>query len=177
MRANESDAKLKETGAAAPPPIELDALVPCAPNAAFEYFTRDIGRWWPLAHYSCSEARAGGVAFEARLGGKLIETDVDGKQFVWGTVLAWEPGRKLTFSWHPGRPPDNALTVAITFEPAGASTRVRLVHTGWERLGAGAVEARAQDASGWPKVLGELYAGYCEQAATRDLTTNAKGQQ
>jgi uncharacterized protein YndB with AHSA1/START domain len=151
----------------APPPIELDTLVPCAPGAAFEYFTHDIGRWWPLARYSCSQARAAGVSFEERLGGKLIETDVEGRQYVWGTVLAWEPGYKLTFSWHPGKPPDNALTVAIAFEAAGASTRVRLVHSGWERLGADAAVTRASYVSGWPTVLGELYAGYCKQSATR----------
>ena len=165
MRANENDAGVSDAGAAAPPPIELDALVACSPGAAFEYFTRDIGRWWPLARHSCSEARAAGVAFEERLGGRLIETDVDGKQYVWGTVLAWEPGRRLTFSWHPAKPADNALTVAITFEAAGDATRVRLVHTGWERLGAGAAEARSQYANGWPKVFGELYAGYCSRVA------------
>ena len=166
MRANESDAGRRET-AAIVPPIELDALVPCAPGTAFECFTRDIGRWWPLARYSCSEARAAGVAFEAHLGGNLIETDVDGRQYVWGTALAWEPGRKLTFSWHPGRPPDDALTVAITFQPAGDSTRVRLVHSGWDRLGAAAAATRASYVRGWPKVFGELYAGYCSQAAER----------
>ena len=64
MRANESDSDVKETAAAVPPPIELDALVACAPGAAFEYFTRDIGRWWPLARYSCSQERAAGVAFD-----------------------------------------------------------------------------------------------------------------
>jgi hypothetical protein len=96
VRANESDAGANETAAIVPPPIELGALVACAPAAAFEYFTRDIGRWWPLARYSCSEARAAGVAFEERLGGRLIETDIDGNEYMWGTVLAWEPGRRLT---------------------------------------------------------------------------------
>ncbi len=40
------------------------------PTRAFDYFTRDIGRWWPVARYSCSEARAAGVSFERREGGK-----------------------------------------------------------------------------------------------------------
>lgn len=166
MHANENDAALNDSAALAPPPIELDTLVPCAPSPAFEYFTRDIGRWWPLSRHSCSQARAAGVSFEEGVGGKLIETDLDGREYVWGTVLAWEPGRKVTFSWHPGKPPDTALTVAITFEAAGDSTRVRLVHFGWERLGADAADTRASYASGWPTVLGQLYAGYCTQSAT-----------
>ena len=30
-------------------PIVVDLVVPCPPDRAFDYFTRDIGRWWPLA--------------------------------------------------------------------------------------------------------------------------------
>ncbi len=126
------------------PPIELDAIVPCTPRTAFLYFTRDIARWWPLSHHSCSGARAAGVAFEEGVGGRLIETDVDGRQYVWGTVQVWEPGRALAFSWHPGKPVAAALTVSLTFQEAGATTRVRLVHSGWERLG----ESAAKGAGG-----------------------------
>jgi len=146
-------------------PIEIDTLVPCAPEAAFAYFTRDIGRWWPLARYSCSEARAAGVALDGRIGGKLVERDLDGREYVWGTVLAWEPGRRVVLTWHPGKPPDEALTLTVTFDAAGTSTRVRLVHSGWERLGANAADARQSYASGWPTVLGKLYKAYCEGAA------------
>ena len=150
------------------PPIELETLVPCAPEAAFDYFTRDIGRWWPLAKYLCSEARAAGVSFDGRVGGKLTEVDVDGKEYVWGTVLAWEPGSKVSFTWHPGKSPDTPLTVAITFDAAGDSTRVRLVHSGWERLGTIATEAREGYAKGWPTVLGQLYKAYCGEAGARE---------
>ena len=68
-------------------------------------------------------------------------------------------------SWHPGKSPDDALTVVITFHAAGTTTRVRLVHSGWERLGESAAEARDSYANGWPTVLGQLYKGYCERAA------------
>lgn len=165
MHTREIEEKANRRATAVPPPIELDALVPCAPEAAFDYFTRDIACWWPLSRYSCSQARAAGVAFEGREGGKLIETDVDGKQYVWGTVSTWEPGRRIELSWHPGKSPDNALTVVITFHAAGATTRVRLVHSGWERLGESVAEARDSYANGWPTVLGQLYRGYCERAA------------
>lgn len=165
MDARESEHKADRRAAGAPAPIELDALVPCGPGAAFDYFTRDIGRWWPLSRYSCSESRAAGVAFEACEGGKLIETDVDGRQYVWGTVSIWQPGRRIELSWHPGKSPDNALTLTIMFDAAGDTTRVRLVHSGWERLGDSAGEARASYANGWPTVLGQLYKGHCERAA------------
>ena len=165
MRAKENETSRDDRDAEIPPPIELDALVPCTPDAAFGYFTRDLARWWPLSRYSCSEGRAAGVAFEERQGGKLIETDVDGTQYIWGTISTWLPGERLEFSWHPGKPPDAALTVAVTFQRAGELTRVRLVHSGWERLGAQAAAARETYANGWPTVLGRLFKDYCEQAA------------
>jgi uncharacterized protein YndB with AHSA1/START domain len=165
VRERENEATGDDRDADIPPPIELDALVPCTPDNAFVYFTRDIARWWPLSRYSCSEARAATVAFEERAGGKLIETALDGTQYIWGTVLAWVPGDRIEFSWHPGKPADAALTVAVTFQRAGAMTRVRLVHSGWERLGAQAAAARESYANGWPTVLGRLFKGYCEQAA------------
>lgn len=148
-----------DTAATVIPPIELDTLVPCSPEAAFDYFTRDIARWWPLSRYSCSGERAAGVRFDD---GKIVETDREGNGYVWGSVLAWEPGRLVAFTWHPGKPPSDALTVTITFAAAGASTRVKLVHSGWERLGEMGREARETYANGWPAVFGELYRNYCE---------------
>jgi len=70
VHARENEEKANDGAAGVPPPIELDTIVPCTPDAAFDYFTRDIGRWWPLSRYSCSEARAAGVSFERREGGK-----------------------------------------------------------------------------------------------------------
>ena len=165
-RRSEAQANGGVSTAPSVPPIELDTMVPCTPRAAFDYFTRDIGRWWPLSRYSCSEARAASVAFDGGAGGRLIETDVDGQKYVWGTVQVWEPGKALAFSWHPGKPEDAALRVSVTFEEAGAMTRVRLVHSGWERLGDAAAKAREAYASGWPTVLGRLYKAHCEQAAS-----------
>ena len=176
MNAKENESTKIDRGDIVPPPIELDALVPCTPDAAFGYFTRDIARWWPLARYSCSEDRAASVAFEERQGGKLIETDVDGRQYVWGTVLSWVPGEKIEFSWHPGQPADAALTVMVTFQRAGELTRVRLVHSGWERLGAEAAAARETYANGWPTVLGRLFKGYCEQAAANANSQTDRGE-
>ena len=72
------------------------------------------------------------------------------RESVWGTVIVWERGSKVSFTWHPGKSPDTPLTVAITFDAAGDSTRVRLVHSGWERLGTIATEAREGYAKGWP---------------------------
>ena len=84
-------------------PMVLETTVPCPPERAFAYFTRDIARWWPLTLYSRGGADAQDVRFEPRVGGGLVETTRDGAAHRWGTVDAWDPGARIAFSWHPGR--------------------------------------------------------------------------
>jgi len=73
--------------------------------------------------------------------------------------------RSSSTRWSRARPARRSSISRIAFEASGASTRVRVVHSGWERLGVDAADTRASYASGWPTVLGELYRGYCTQAA------------
>jgi hypothetical protein len=53
------------------PPVRREILVDADPQTAFEVFTAQIGRWWPLAELSVYGADAT-VAFE-------------------GTVRPWQP--------------------------------------------------------------------------------------
>ena len=142
-------------------PIVLELVVPCPPQRAFDYFTRDIGRWWPLATHSLGEADAANVHFEPRVGGRVIETARDGREWVWGSVTAWQPGERVAFSWHLDRDPATAQSVEVVFAAAPSGTRVTLTHGGWERRGADAPEARAKYERGWKIVLGERYGGFC----------------
>lgn len=135
------------------PPVRREVLVRADCAQAFAGFTDDIGRWWPLATHSVSGA-GGTVAFT---GGLLVETGPDGTESVWGEVLAWEPPRLLRITWHPGSTAERATEVEVSFEAAGAGTRVVLVHRGWERL-ADPAGAREQYHIGWPIVLAELAA-------------------
>lgn len=141
------------------PPIRTVVAVGWSPEDAFERFTSQLGRWWPLATHSVGQDKADSVIFQGRVGGELIETWHDGTRSVWGTVVEWDPPRFVSFTWHPGRDPEGAQRLAVTFTPdGGGGTRVQLVHSGWETLGADAVEMRAGYVSGWAGVLG-LYAG------------------
>jgi hypothetical protein len=54
--------------------------------------------------------------------------------------------------------------VEVSFEPAGTGTAVRIVHSGWERLGAAAEERRERNERGWAGVL-ERYRVACSTAA------------
>ena len=147
------------------PPIELDVVVPCDPARAFDYFTRDIGRWWPLATHSCAEDNAAGVAFEPRAGGRLVETARDGTEHPWGTVSAWEPGRRIAFSWHPGRDPATAQWIEVAFRANPAGTRVTLLHGGWETLGERAATSREGYTHGWQTVFTQRFGDFCRAAS------------
>lgn len=129
------------------------------PDAAFRAFTAGIGEWWPLATHSVDGDRSAGVTLEPGVGGRLVETLADGSLAVWGTVTAWDPPRRVAFTWHPGTPEEEATLVEVTFRPngTGAGTEVELVHSGWGRRHDGD-RARTAYEGGWGIVLGRFAA-------------------
>jgi uncharacterized protein YndB with AHSA1/START domain len=130
------------------PSVRQEVVVELAPDAAFELFTTRIGDWWPLAELSVFGADAK-VAFSD---GRLVET-ADGQTSVWGTVTEWEPGARVSFTWHPGRAVDSASLVSVTFVARAAErTLVVLDHSGWEGFNDPAA-ARHEYEQGWPMVL------------------------
>jgi uncharacterized protein YciI len=144
------------------PPVHREILVDANPATAFEVFTHDIGRWWPVAENSVYGA--GGTVTLANQ--EIVERSADGHSALWGTITRWEPPTAVSFTWHPGKTPDRASQVEVTFaaapdgraaEPAG-QTLVTLVHTGWDSFDDPAT-ARADYDHGWPLVLGR-YAGH-----------------
>jgi uncharacterized protein YndB with AHSA1/START domain len=140
-------------------PLRKSVRVKGSAEAAFRLFTAGIGGWWPLASHSVCESDAVACVVEGRVGGRFYERDRAGKEHVWGTVTAWEPPDRLAFTWHPGRAADTAQQVEVRFSDAGAGmTLVELTHTGWDRLGAKAADARQGYEKGWGFVLGECFA-------------------
>lgn len=129
---------------------------------AFAVFTRDFGRWWPLAEGFCvSGPRVASCTFEGRAGGAIFETAADGARVPWGGVLAWDPPARVAFTWHPGRDAAVAQEVEVTFTQDGDGTRVTLVHRDWQKLGADAAQARDSYEKGWGRVLTQHFAPAC----------------
>jgi uncharacterized protein YndB with AHSA1/START domain len=133
-------------------------VVPWTVEAAFHRFTAEFGTWWPRATHSIGGDRVARIIFECAAGGRIIEELNDGRRFQWGRVTAWDPPRRVAFTWHPSRDEREAQDVDITFTPSHAGTTVELVSTGWERLGARARRARRAYAIGWGSVL-SVFAG------------------
>jgi uncharacterized protein YciI/uncharacterized protein YndB with AHSA1/START domain len=139
------------------PPIRRDVVVELAPDEAFALFTEHIGDWWPIDTLGVFGAGAT-VAF---VDGEIVETLGD-QRAVWGSVTAWEPGARLSFTWHPGKTPDHASAVSVSFTAReSARTLVVLEHSGWEAFDDPAT-ARSEYGHGWPPVM-QRYA----QAAAR----------
>jgi uncharacterized protein YndB with AHSA1/START domain len=138
-------------------PIVKVVFVRATPAQAFRRFTSEMATWWPLSSHSVGEDRAESVVMEERVGGRIVEHIRGGRDAVWGTITAWDPPRRVAFSWHPGDDPARAQDVEVCFTPAGERTRVELQHRGFERLGAEARRARRMYPIGWTYVLG-LYA-------------------
>jgi uncharacterized protein YndB with AHSA1/START domain len=143
---------------ASPPAVRAEVVVDATPEEAFEIFTGEIGIWWRRdTPYWNDPERALSVRLEPGVGGRFLEVhDIDaGTGFEVGRVSAWEPGERVAFSWtQVGWPEDVSTDVEITFEPVADGTRVRVEHTGFDRLGADAAGFHAGYASGWRALLG-----------------------
>ena len=138
------------------PAVERSLTVDVPPDWAFRFFTEKIGDWWPLEDYSTfamnGRGRPDRVVFEPKVGGRVYEQLGD-EVATWGVVNVWEPPSRVAFSWRTNTEWPEETDVEITFTSEGGGTRVRLRHTGWERLGDRAEAAHASYAEGWGEVL------------------------
>lgn len=134
-------------------PVRKQVRVSLPVEKAFQLFTTGMGTWWPLLTHSVGERQAETCFFEEHVGGRIVEVLKDGTQSEWGKVLLWEPFHKISFHWYPGRGPDTAQEVAVTFNEIPGGTLVDLVHIGWETLGSAAPARRDGYETGWDYVL------------------------
>jgi uncharacterized protein YndB with AHSA1/START domain len=140
-------------------PLRIDFTVSCPAEDAFRTWAVDTSLWWPPGH-SVSAVPGLTVTFEPRPGGRIFERTPAGIEHDWGEVIAWEPPDRLVYLWHLRFDRADATEVEVTFAPAGDGTRVSIVHSGWERLGAAGPERRERNERGWAGVV-ERYREAC----------------
>ncbi len=139
-------------------PVVKSLRLSLTPDEAFRLFTEEVAAWWPLDTHSVGEDQAVSVRFEARVGGRIVETTADGVEHEWGRVTSWEKGRGIEFSWYPGLPEDQQTVVEVRFREVSGGSEMILIHSGWEARGDDGLSVRDNYDSGWDYVL-EKYTG------------------
>jgi uncharacterized protein YndB with AHSA1/START domain len=140
--------------------VTKTVTVQAPPKRAFEVFTGEMSRWWPLATHHVGAQPAEAAVVEPHEGGRWFERAADGTECDWGRVLAWEPPNRvvLTFEMSPEWKHDPAYPteVEVRFVPEGeAATRVELEHRRLDLYGeksAEMAEAYGGD-GGWSGIL------------------------
>ena len=148
------------------PPVVKSVSLRAAPARAFDFFARDMTRWWPLAQFHTGPDPVD-CAIEPQVGGRVFERAADGRETVWGTVLAYDPPQRLAFSWTiGGLSAEQAQLIELSFAPEGQGTRVVLTHSGWEKLGdaAKAAALRERYDRGWATLIERCFAEYANAA-------------
>jgi uncharacterized protein YndB with AHSA1/START domain len=148
-----------------PPSLIKTVTVRCSPEKAFKHFTEGMGAWWPVAtHHVGADPET--CTFEPRLGGRVYERSKTGVETKWGSVLVWEPPQRLAFSWELNCAQGlEDARVEVSFTRVAEGTEVKLVHTGWERMGEAGLQMRDRFSKGWAAVFEQGYANYAN--ATR----------
>lgn len=108
------------------PVITHSTFIDASPRTVYDALaTTDGLNAWFTTHSEVDAREGGRIVFRWR-GFGVDRTDLDDQ----GPVLAAEPGRRLTFQWHPsasGRP----TTVDIRMSPWGRGTRVEVNESGY----------------------------------------------
>jgi uncharacterized protein YndB with AHSA1/START domain len=105
-------------------PLRYTFRVACSPAEAFRLWTAAASVWWPMATHSVGGQRDAELVLEPRVGGRIFERLTDGREFDWGSVVAFEPPRRLVCDWLVA---DLATQLEVRFleeQDGGTQTRV-----------------------------------------------------
>jgi uncharacterized protein YndB with AHSA1/START domain len=151
-------------------PVRKSITVKTGVEHAFRVFTEGIDDWWPRAHH-IGKTPMKKIFIEGRAGGRCYTEQTDGTDCDWGSVLVWDPPRRLVIAWQVtaawGYEPDPAKSseVEVRFEPQpGGATRIELEHRHLQRHGPGfeAIRNAVDSPDGWAGSL-RLYAARAER--------------
>ena len=116
-------------------PIVVEFEVKATPEHAFDVWTSKPTMWWPRSHTVTRDPDLT-VVFEPFAGGRIYERSSDGLEHEWGEVVAWDPPARVEYLWHLFFDRSEATEIAVSFTPLDETTsRVRLIQTGFEKLG------------------------------------------
>lgn len=131
-------------------PLVVEFEIAAAPAHVFGTWTDRCATWWPSSHTISGDPAA--VVFEPRPGGRIYERGRDGTDHPWGEVLDWEPPTRLRYRWHLFFDPAEATDVEVTFAAVPGGTVVRIVQSGWDRLGDAGPPRRERTGQAWAAI-------------------------
>ena len=116
--------------------VMVAVRVSATPLRTFNVFTRDIGVWWqPAGLFALTNQGDGTLSFQGTQNGRLISESKDGRVVEIGRITAWEPGKRLAFTWRPTSfEPGQSTDVEVRFDDVDGQTRVTVQHWGWAEL-------------------------------------------
>ena len=141
--------------------VRMQIVVEAPIERAFDVFVNDFSQIKPREHNMLPVAIAETV-FEPRVGGQIFDRGVDGSEYRWARVLAYEPPARVVFSWDISpqwqleTDPAKASEVEVRFiAETAARTRVELEHRHLDRHGDGWPGTREAvgGENGWPIYL------------------------
>jgi uncharacterized protein YndB with AHSA1/START domain len=141
--------------------VRRSIVVEAPIERAFRVFINDFDRIKPREH-NMLEVDISETVFEPHAGGRVYDRGVDGSEFRWARVLAFEPPERVVFSWdiNPQWQIESDLEktseVEVRFVAESAErTRVELEHRNLDRHGAGweGVREAIGGEGGWPLYL------------------------
>jgi hypothetical protein len=135
-------------------PIVVEFDVMTSPQHAFDVWTSKPSMWWPRSHTLTQDPDLT-VVFEGFAGGRIYERESDGSEHEWGEILVWEPPLRVDYLWHLFFERSEATEISVTFTEIDNGSRVRLVQTGFEKLGDEVgTERRRRTNHAWLEVTG-----------------------
>lgn len=142
--------------------VRLDVTVEVDVEQAFRVFTERFDLVKPREHNLLAPEPIAETVFETWVGGHIYDRGENGSVCRWARVLAFEPPRRLVFSWDISptwqleTDPARTSEVEVTFTPDGdGRTHVVLEHRHLDRHGDGWESVRDGVAGdgGWPLYL------------------------
>jgi len=141
--------------------VRLTIEVAAPVEHAFRVFTEQFDRIKPHEHNLLAVEIAETV-LEPREGGSIYDRGVDGSICRWARVLAYEPPRRIVFSWDIGprwqveKDLEKTSEVEVRFVAVDpGKTRIELEHRNIDRHGDGWEQTRngIGNEAGWPLYL------------------------
>lgn len=149
--------------------IRTEVVVAVPQEHAFRVFTEQFDKIKPREHNMLKVEIAESV-FEPHAGGRVYDRGIDGSEYQWAHVIAYEPPQRIVFSWEISpnwqleTDPARTSEVEVRFiAETPERTRVELEHRNLDRHGSGweALSDGVGGDQGWPLYL----ARYAEQIA------------